>query len=378
MEIKGEKIIEKGKKIPKWIFVVYIICIITITGAIFSMNRRKTNNIPEAINFTTDGALGMKEGQYAYLDVQGLTEEIATYGDSENTSDTHNDRYCIAYNDGYWYVVDLDFETIDELKGIKEYTYSTDDDIQVPEAIRIYGMTEKIPEELKEMLIDYYNEGIEEENKINVDDFERYFGSALLNVRKSPINTTIEEIIIILAVIILIVMIIYNILIYIIKRKINKYLKVNNYKEELAEQLDDNVEEKHYKDKLILTKDFLVDLKSNGGFATFKYTDVKWIHIHSVKYYGVVTTSTSIIAHLKDGKTNIQCVKIKGGTTEEFLEIFNKICEKVPTDCLKGYTKENQEEFKEYKKEQRKKRELNRFFLQFVEIIKTRNEKTEF
>ena len=25
MEIKGEKIIEKGKKIPKWIFVVYII-----------------------------------------------------------------------------------------------------------------------------------------------------------------------------------------------------------------------------------------------------------------------------------------------------------------------------------------------------------------
>ena len=94
-----------------------------------------------------------------------------------------------------------------------------------------------------------------------------------------------------------------------------------------------------------------MDLKSNGGFATFKFSDVKWVHIHNVKYYGVVTTSSSIIVHLKDGKTNINCVKIKGGTTDEFLEIFNKICERVPTDCLKGYTKENQELFKEYKQE---------------------------
>ena len=109
--------------------------------------------------------------------------------------------------------------------------------------------------------------------------------------------------------------------------------------------------EKHYRDMVILTKDFLVDLKSNGGFSTFKYSDVKWIHIHSVKYYGIITTSSSIIVHLNDGKTNIQCIKIKGGTTEEFLNIFNKICEKVPTDCLKGYTQENIKAFKKYKKE---------------------------
>ena len=38
-------------------------------------------------------------------------------------------------------------------------------------------------------------------------------------------------------------------------------------------------------------------------------------------------------------------------TTEEFLNIFNKICEKVPTDCLKGYTQENIKAFKKYKKE---------------------------
>lgn len=351
MEIEWEQIIKKGKRMPKWIFVGYVICIAVIIFASVSMEKRQRSELPEAIDFTTDGALGMEEGKYAYLEVQGLTDEIATYGSTDDTSDSAIDRYYVAYNNGYWYVVDLNLETIDELKDIKEYTYSTDENAQTPNSIKIYGMTEKIPDELKTMLIDYYNQGVEEENKITTDDFERYFGSTLLNVRKSPVDTTAEEVIIFFAMIGMIIIFIYNISIYIIKQKIKNYLKKNDYENELTKQLDDNVEEKHYRDMVILTKDFLVDLKSNGGFSTFKYSDVKWIHIHSVKYYGIITTSSSIIVHLNDGKTNIQCIKIKGGTTEEFLNIFNKICEKVPTDCLKGYTQENIKAFKKYKKE---------------------------
>ena len=351
MDIRGEQIIKKGSKIPTWIWIGYLICIIIIICATFSMKIRNKTEVPEAIDFTTDGALGIEENKYAYLEVQGLTEEVAIYGNTNNESDEKNDRYYIAFNNGYWYVVDLNLETIDELKDIKEYTYSTDENAQTPNSIKIYGMTEKIPDELKTMLIDYYNQGVEEENKITTDDFERYFGSTLLNVRKSPVDTTAEEVIIFFAMIGMIIIFIYNISIYIIKQKIKNYLKKNDYENELAKQLDDNVEEKHYRDMVILTKDFLVDLKSNGGFSTFKYSDVKWIHIHSVKYYGIITTSSSIIVHLNDGKTNIQCIKIKGGTTEEFLNIFNKICEKVPTDCLKGYTQENIKAFKKYKKE---------------------------
>ena len=47
----------------------------------------------------------------------------------------------------------------------------------------------------------------------------------------------------------------------------------------------------------------------------------------------------------------MRCVEIKGNSTEEFLDIFNKICEKAPADCLKGYTKENLQEFRQYKKD---------------------------
>ena len=126
-------------------------------------------------------------------------------------------------------------------------------------------------------------------------------------------------------------------------------MKKKEYEDELSQQLDDFVEERHYKDKVILTKDFFVDLKY-GGFAVFKYSDIKWIHIHNVKTYGV-TASSCLIVYLKDGKTKIQGLEIHGAPTDEFMGILNKICEKAPLDCLKGYTSENKKAFKEYKKD---------------------------
>lgn len=354
MEMNGEQIIKKAQKTPTWILIGYIICIIAIIGASFSIDYRNQNEMPEAIDFTTDGALGLAENQYAYLDVQGLSDEIAIYGNAEDTNDSTNDRYYIAFNEGYWYVVDLDFDTIDMLQEIQNYTYSTDENAVAPESVKIYGMTENISDELKQMLIDFYNEGIDEEYQISLENFDIYFGSVLLNVRKSPVDTFGEEMIITLAGIVIVIIAISHITASMIKSRTKRYIKKNGYEEELARQLDDCVEEKHYKDKVILTKDFLVDLQGNR-FIAFKYADIKWVHIHNVKYYGVVTASSSIIVHLRDGKTDMQCVQIKGDSTEEFLGIFNKICEKAPADCLKGFTTENQKEFKQYRKELKRK-----------------------
>lgn len=354
MEMNGEQIIKKAKKTPTWILIGYAICIIAIIGASVFIDYRNQNEMPEAIDFTTDGALGLAENQYAYLEVQGISDEIAIYGNTEDKNDSTNDRYYIAFNEGYWYVVDLNFDTIDMLKEIQAYTYSTDENAVAPEPVKIYGMTENVPDELKQMLIDFYNEGVEEEYQISLENFETYFGSVLLNVRKSPVDTSVEEMIIMLAVIAIFVIAISHITVSIIKSRTKRYIKKNGYEEELARQLDDCVEEKHYKDKIILTKDFLVDFKGNG-FVAFKYADIKWVHIHNVKYYGTITVSSSIIVHLRDGKTQMQCVEIKGDSTEEFLGIFNKICEKAPADCLKGFTKENQQEFKQYKKDLKRK-----------------------
>ena len=348
MEMNGEQIIKKGKKSPKWIMWGYAIIVLVAIISIGSMMYREENEKPEPIDFTTNGAIDMAIDQYAYLDVEGLTDEVAIYGYTENENSEENDRYYLAFNDGYLYVVDLNFETIDQLKQIQEYTYSTDENLTIPEPVRIYGMTENVPQELQQMVVDFYNESVGEEYAITVDDFEMYFGSVLLNVRRGPVDTTVEEAIFLISLLALFILIIYHIVTSAIRARIKKYIKNNGYEEELAQQLDDFVEEKHYNDKIILTKDFFVDIKN--GLVAFKYSDVKWIHMHSLRYYGVFHVSSSIMVHLKDGKTNLQCVEIKGKETEEFMEIFHKICEKVPEDTLKGYTQENINAYKEYKK----------------------------
>ena len=97
MEIKGEQIVKKGKKMPQWIWIGYLVCIIVIIVAAFLINDKETNRLPEAIDFTTEGALGMKENQYAYLEVQGLTDEIAVYGNTDNWIYCMYSSYCCKY-----------------------------------------------------------------------------------------------------------------------------------------------------------------------------------------------------------------------------------------------------------------------------------------
>lgn len=353
MEMNGEQIIKKGKKAPNWISTMYIIFIAAIVITIGVIIYRQKNEIPEPIDFTTNGAIGMETNKYAYLNIEGLTDEVAIYGNLENEYDANNDRYYIAISGGYLYLVDLDYETIDKLKAWQEYTFSEDENAVPPDPVKIYGMTEEVPTQLKQYAIDYYNEGISEEYQISLDEYEYVFGSVLLNVRKEPVDTSMEEMIIFVAGTGIFIILMIHIGIIVISRKTIKYLKKNEYEEDLARQLDDFVEEKHYKDKIILTRDYLVDIQN--GITAFKYSDVKWIHVHNVKSYGVVTVSSSIMVHLKDGKTNLQCVEIKGKATEEFVEIFNKICEKTSPDTLKGYTQENIKEFNQYKKELKNK-----------------------
>lgn len=347
MEMNGKQILKKAKKTLPGIKIAYIIVFLAVIISVGVIIYRDEYKKPEAIDFTTNGAIGMATDQYAYLDVEGLTEEVAIYG-TEDSNNPENDRYYIAISGGYLYVVDLNFEIIEQLKAIQQYTYSTDENAVAPEPVKIYGMTETIPDDLKEMILDYYNESASEENKITLEEFDLYFGSVLLNARRDPIDITIETTIIGIALMALVVIIVLHISLKIVTKRTTKYLESSGYEEDLEHQLDDFVEEKFYNEKVIFTKDYFVDVR--GNLVAFKYSDVKWIYTHTVKQYGFITINSSIIVHLNDGKTHLQCVEIRGKQTEEFNEVFNKICDKIPADSLKGYTQENIKEFKEYKK----------------------------
>ena len=342
----GRQILKKSKKIPTKIKIGYIISILMILIGIYLINfAQKTNEDIEPINISEVGTYEIGANQYVSIDVQGLTNEIARLGDSNNIEG----RFFIAISDENLFLVDLDSETIDKLKEVQEYLNS--DSETVPQPVLINGITEEIPTELKKIIIEYYNSIVGEESAITESEFENYFGSVLINTRRSAVDTSFEEALVILGVFGIIITFITHILEMFSNKKIINYLKKNDYEEDLINQLDNSIEEKHYKDKVIITKDYLVDISHK--FTAFKFSDVKWIHVHNVRYYGTITVSSSIIVHLKDGKTNLQCVEIKGKETDEFAGILNKICEKIPADSLKGYTKENVKEFNEYRRQVR-------------------------
>ena len=316
-----------------------------LIGIYLINSAQKTNEDIEPINISETGTYELGTEEYVSIDVQGLTYEIARLGDSNNIEG----RFFIAISDENLFLVDLDSETIDKLKEVQEYLSS--DSETVPQPVLINGITEEIPTELKKIIIEYYNSIVGEESAITESEFENYFGSVLINTRRSAVDTSFEEALVILGVFGIIIIFITHIIEMFSNKKIIDYLKKNDYEEDLINQLDNSVEEKHYKDKVIITKDYLVDISHK--FTAFKFLDVKWIHVHNVRYYGTITVSSSIIVHLKDGKTNLQCVEIKGKETDEFIGILNMICEKIPADSLKGYTKENAKEFNEYRRQVR-------------------------
>ena len=105
-----------------------------------------------------------KFGKIAYLDTAGFFQ-FATYGDDYG--------YYIAYDDDFFYIIgmsDKDFDHFAEEFEDKEY-------------LRLYGYTEKIPEEAHSYAIETLNEEMEEEY-VSESNFDDIFGDTLLKVEK--------------------------------------------------------------------------------------------------------------------------------------------------------------------------------------------------
>lgn len=105
-----------------------------------------------------------KYGRIAYLDVLNFFE-FATYGDDYG--------YYIAYDDDFFYIIgmsDKDFDHFAEEFEGKEY-------------LRLYGYTEKIPQEAHSYAIETLNEEMGE-TYVTESNFNDIFGDTLLKVEK--------------------------------------------------------------------------------------------------------------------------------------------------------------------------------------------------
>ena len=123
-----------------------------------------------------------KEEDYSYLNdiIENKNNEVDALGYLEITQEPYsiakyeyddNHAFYIVFDGRYYYIAYLSDEVYEALN-----TENLNDN-----SIKIYGTTASTPNEVREIAIDAYNEGLDEENQISLDDFESYFGTVYLN-----------------------------------------------------------------------------------------------------------------------------------------------------------------------------------------------------
>ena len=311
------------KKINKYFYIGIFLVILSSTIAIINFNiNNKTkytylNDIIENKN--------NQENVNAYLNVTDKPYSFAKYDDEENYA------FYIIFDNRYFYIAYLDNFVYEKL-NVENLESNP---------IKIYGTTTTIPNDVKQIAIEVYNEGLDEENKIDIADFNNYFGGVYLNnVTLLKTNITLYLLSLSLLIISLIIIIIFLIK----KHHINVIIK-NISKEEL-EKIESNIDDertlKYNKQNLILTPNYIISFKN--GLKIFKYEDLIWIYENRIKQYRITTIINIFIVNNLGQTINIAKLDVitkKGKNIAK--EIIDNISTKNPK-MLIGFSKKNQTE----------------------------------
>lgn len=278
-----------------------------------------------------------KTDKKAYINLNMIPYQFAVSDDTENS-------FFIVADDQYLYIAYMspsDFERL-----------NNEDIVNNP--VRIEGITETTTEQIKQLAINTYNEGLEEDEQISIDEFNNYFGSVYLNMTiEGNSNANILLGLFILFLLFGVIGTISSLIQLISFKK-----KTSKMDYDLIEELDNemNDEKSFYYEKihLYLTDKHIINF--DGKFIVIDYKDIVWMYPFEQRTNGI-KTSQAIKVMTEDGKTyTIATIDVVSKAKKEiYNEIWNTIISK-NNKMLLGYTKENIQEMKEKKKN--KKNEL--------------------
>lgn len=275
-----------------------------------------------------------KQGEFVKYDVDFLTDAFAVY--SVDNKDV--DKYYLAMDsNNSLCILKIDDSNLPKFNNILSYTYGETD--EKPEKIEVYGVYKKIPSELKNLALDFYNE-ISNEEIISKDNFENYFGSCYISTFETPYDEK-ENVIMIIEFIFLIIFIgVFTALLSTIistNKTLKRLVKENKLDEiyDLINSPDTDIIENQ---NIMLTNKYIICY--NNKLEIIKYSDIIWIYEFIQRYNGI-EISRYIRVLLKNKKyTAIFPKKFRGNDYTLFQELFTKICEKCP-NALIGYNNEN-------------------------------------
>lgn len=280
--------------------------------------------------------LEAKEGDYAYIDVQIMTEHFAV---SDSKKIEHK-SYILWDENKYLFIAAIDENVRKDLEPIYQYSYSEEENVEVPPVVRIKGTATQIPNDLQKLARESYNE-LAGESLVTSNNFKEYFGNYYLDTFKVP--SLFSYLIWALPTLILTVLFFLG---FVNVRKNTKKYKLK-YAEKWEKILEEIEEEKtiHYeKAKFLITKNYVISYAS--GLEIFPHQEIVWIYPYEYRYNGMVTQK-SIFVITKDSKSH----KIGNmGANKKNLVLFDEMYETLLNQMphvLSGFTKENQEKAKE-------------------------------
>lgn len=269
------------------------------------------------------------EDKKGYLDIQSIPYQFAV-------ADGVEESYYIVTDGEYLYIAYMDKEDFEKLNH-EEIT-------ETP--VRVEGITKKIPEEIKEIAIEVYNEGLEEEYQIKSDeDFYKYFGDIYLNLAVTE-NSDVMMIRCFFYLILIIGTIGFLVSLW---NYIHFGRTIEKMDSDLLRELDEemNHPEAFYYEKthMYLTEHYIVNF--DGHFVVIPYKDVVWMYPYEQRTNGIKTTQ-AIKVMTNEGKTyTIATIStVTKAQKAVYDEIWNTIVSK-NSDIKLGYTKENIAEMKE-------------------------------
>lgn len=322
--IEFEKTISKGKGYLV-AAIIFLIISIFLTAVMYFGYQDDMQNPIKLIDAN-------EEGKYASVNVSLMTDNFAT----NDYSDTTHKTYFILDEENILYIADIDEENLARLQEVYNYSYSDEESAVAPESVEIKGMTKEIPDDLKQIAIESYNEMFDE-NYLDNSNFSDYFGLVYLDTYESPMTDFTVSLVIIIPIVIigLVFMVIYFVNKNNTKKTKQKY--ADNWDKIINEINDEN--SLYYKNiRLYLTKNYLISYQN--GLKIIDYKDVIWMYPHEYRYNGFVTQK-SIYVVTRNSKThNLITLGISKKNKILFEEIYNTLINKMP-DILNGYTKEN-------------------------------------
>lgn len=318
------------KEIKKFNNYIYIFFIFLVLGALFIAigicDNRQTSSSYTYLNDIIENK-NNEINANAYLEVAQAPYSIAKYEDDENNA------FYIVYDGRYFYIAYISDELYEKLnvEGLEE------------EPLTIYGTTTATPEALRQIALEAYNEGLDEDKQIEMDDFNNYFGEVYLN------NVTLKKVnyaFYIISIIPFIISLIFLALFLIKKRQIIK--AINQLTEKEIEKLEKEVDKDttifNKENHLILTDNYIISFKH--GLLLIKYSDLIWVYEKSIKQYGITTAKKVFIMNKKDKTFDILNTNGEKKSNSIIKEVITTISNK-NDKVLVGFNKKNEEEINE-------------------------------